>query len=515
MAVYFVLGGSGRGKSYFVNHTVVERAQAEKDKTFLMIVPEQATMQTQKEIVDISEHQGIMNIEVQSFVRLAYRIFGETGMTSLPALDDMGKTLILHKVLLEQEKNLHYFGRNVHKKGYVAEIKSFLSEMMQYGIDEEGLDDMIQAAGSRMALKSKLEDMKVAYHSFRTYLKDNYITSEEVLTVLSGVVSQSKLLKDAVICLDGFTGFTPVQYQLIEELMRVCSDIYVTVTMDESQELFQPGEKHELFYLSKKTTAHFLHMIKDNGMEEPEVIRVGEEIEKTRFHDSEQLGHLERSLFRFPVEAYHQGAVEGDDREDISIHLLKQPQEEISFVAECVKKLRREGYRYRDIAVVAGDMEVYGPLARDIFGQAQIPCFVDQKKTILANPLVNMLDALLDMIQYDFRYDTVIRYLRGKYSMLSPEETDLLDNYLLASGIRGAGRWKGEWNAAKIYPFRDEEQGQEFNQKINDIRQNVWKNIEEIYTGIKTRKHTVREFAEALIQFMEEQNFYGKLTEDV
>ena len=147
-------------------------------------------MQTQKEIVDISEHQGIMNIEVQSFVRLAYRIFGETGMTSLPALDDMGKTLILHKVLLEQEKNLHYFGRNVHKKGYVAEIKSFLSEMMQYGIDEEGLDDMIQAAGSRMALKSKLEDMKVAYHSFRTYLKDKYITSEEVLTVISGVVSR-------------------------------------------------------------------------------------------------------------------------------------------------------------------------------------------------------------------------------------------------------------------------------------------------------------------------------------
>lgn len=71
-------------------------------------------------------------------------------------------------------------------------------------------------------------------------------------------------------------------------------------------------------------------------------------------------------MFRFPVKAYHQGAVEGDDREDISIHLLKQPQEEISFVAECVKKLRREGYRYRDIAVVAGDMEVYGPLARDI-----------------------------------------------------------------------------------------------------------------------------------------------------
>ena len=146
------------------------------------------------------------------------------------------------------------------------------------------------------------------------------MTVEEIEEFITAFGKTAKLLKDAVICLDGFTGFTPVQYQLIEELMRVCSDIYVTVTMDESQELFQPGEKHELFYLSKKTTAHFLYMIKDNGMEEPEVIRVGEEIEKTRFHDSEQLGHLERSLFRFPVKAYHQGAVEGDDREEAGIY---------------------------------------------------------------------------------------------------------------------------------------------------------------------------------------------------
>lgn len=120
---------------------------------------------------------------------------------------------------------------------------------------------------------------------------------------------------------------------------------------------------------------------------------------------------------------------------DVSIHVLAQPQQEITFVAECVKKLRRQGYRYRDIGVVAGDMEIYGTLAKDVFAQAGIPCFIDQKKSILANPFVSMLDALFDMMQYDFRYDTVMRYLRGKYSPLTREETDLLDNYLLASGI--------------------------------------------------------------------------------
>ena len=102
MAVHFILGGSGRGKSYYLNHIVAARAQEEKDKTFIMLVPEQATMQVQREIVQISSNRGIMNIEVQSFVRLAYRIFGETGTASLPVLDDMGKTMILHKVLWEE-----------------------------------------------------------------------------------------------------------------------------------------------------------------------------------------------------------------------------------------------------------------------------------------------------------------------------------------------------------------------------------------------------------------------------
>lgn len=478
MAVHFILGGSGRGKSYYLNHIVAARAQEEKDKTFIMLVPEQATMQVQREIVQISSNRGIMNIEVQSFVRLAYRIFGETGTASLPVLDDMGKTMILHKVLLAKEKELPYFGKNVHKKGYVAQIKSFLSEMMQYGIEEEGLDDMIRAAGSKAALKKKLEDMKTAYRGFRDYLEDHYITSEEVLTVLSGVVPQSKLLKDCVICLDGFTGFTPVQYRLIRELMKVCSDMYLTVNMDEKQSVFRTGEKHELFYLSRKTTVHFMKMIEENGLAEPEIIRVGEDTGKTRFRKSSELDHLEKQLFRFPVKPYKTG--ERSDRaggqpesgdiaaghstaagpqsqagtcdiavgestiadpqsqagtRDVSIHVLAQPQQEIAFVAECVKKLRRQGYRYRDIGVVAGDMEIYGTLAKDVFAQAGIPCFIDQKKSILANPFVSMLDALFDMMQYDFRYDTVMRYLRGKYSPLTREETDLLDNYLLASGI--------------------------------------------------------------------------------
>ncbi len=419
--------------------------------------------------------------------------------------------------------------------------------------------------------------MKTAYRGFRDYLEDHYITSEEVLTVLSGVVPQSKLLKDCVICLDGFTGFTPVQYRLIRELMKVCSDMYLTVIMDEKQSVFRTGEKHELFYLSRKTTVHFMKMIEENGLAEPEIIRVGEDTGKTRFRKSAELDHLEKQLFRFPVKPYKTG--ERSDRaggqpesgdiaaehstaagsqsqaetcdiaagestiadpqsqagtcdiaagestiadpqsqagtRDVSIHVLAQPQQEIAFVAECVKKLRRQGYRYRDIGVVAGDMEIYGTLAKDVFAQAGIPCFIDQKKSILANPFVSMLDALFDMMQYDFRYDTVMRYLRGKYSPLTREETDLLDNYLLASGIRGSRRWSQEWEAAGVFRIREESKAAKLNESINDIRSRVWTAFEEINGSTRTGKHTVEEYAAALVRFMEQEDFYHKLEADV
>ena len=99
MSLQFVLGGSGRGKTYYLQHLVTEEAKLFPDRQYIFIVPEQFTMQTQKELICISEAKGILNIDVQSFLRLAFRVFAETGANNLPVLDDMGKTMILKKVL--------------------------------------------------------------------------------------------------------------------------------------------------------------------------------------------------------------------------------------------------------------------------------------------------------------------------------------------------------------------------------------------------------------------------------
>ena len=254
MSLQFIMGNSGSGKSYCLYDTVVREAIENPDKNYLVIVPEQFTMQTQKELIAISDEKGIMNIDVQSFLRLAFRVLAETGTASMPILDDMGKTMILKKVLANLEEELTYFGRNIHKKGYVLEIKSFVSELMQYGADETVVEEMIQKADRQPVLRQKLTDIKKIYKAFVEYLSQNYITSEEILTVLTKVTKESEILKDSVVCLDGFTGFTPTQYELLREILGVCEDMYITVTTDRT------GYRDRVFSMSADTIRRLTQM---------------------------------------------------------------------------------------------------------------------------------------------------------------------------------------------------------------------------------------------------------------
>ena len=313
MSVQFILGGSGCGKTYYLQHFLSEEAEHFPDRQYIFLVPEQFTMQTQKELISVSREKGIMNIDVQSFVRLAFRVFSETGANRMPVLDDMGKTMVLKKVLTSLEERLFYFGKNVHKNGYVQEIKSFLSELYQYNLTEETIDDMIRAAEKRPLLVRKLQDMKTIYKGFSEYLEEHYITSEEVMNVLAKVTEESALLKDSIVCLDGFTGFTPTQYAFIERLLCVAKKVYISVTMDKRESIVKPGAKHGLFYLSQKTLCRIRKIAKEQGIEVCPEIWTGEKKEETRFSGAEGIRFLEKELFRFPMRTFEK------EPEDISI----------------------------------------------------------------------------------------------------------------------------------------------------------------------------------------------------
>ena len=120
--------------------------------------------------------KGILNIDVVSFERLAYKVFEELGGGNRPVLDDTGKNLIVRRVLEKEKKKLDYFGSSIEKTGFVSELKSVISELLQYGITPQQLGEIGENVKEKQQLSAKLKDIRLVYEEFMAFLSTNYIT---------------------------------------------------------------------------------------------------------------------------------------------------------------------------------------------------------------------------------------------------------------------------------------------------------------------------------------------------
>ena len=187
MSLQFIIGSSGAGKSYFAYERVIRESMEHPERNYYIIVPEQFTMQTQKTLVEMHPGKGILNIDILSFERLAYRVFEETGGDNRKVLEDTGKSMVLQKMVQQHRKELAYLGSQMNKPGYLDEVKSLVSEFMQYDIREENLAEMKEKAKDQPLLEMKLKDVGILYQSFREFLKGHYMTGEEVMDAVGDI----------------------------------------------------------------------------------------------------------------------------------------------------------------------------------------------------------------------------------------------------------------------------------------------------------------------------------------
>ena len=514
MSLQFIIGGSGSGKTRTLYENLIRQSMEEPDGRFFALVPEQFTMQTQKEIVMLHPNHGVMNIDIVSFERLAYRVFEELAIENLAVLDDMGKSMVLRRVSSGVRGNLHLFGGHLDKAGFISEIKSMLSEFFQYGITEEKLETLIGETKSPL-LRQKLLDMQVLYRAFQAYTEEKVIVKEEILSLLCRVLPQSQLIRDSVVTLDGYTGFTPIQYELLELLFRCCRKVIVTVTMDPEDNPYRESVQQKLFYMSRHTVCRLIDRAAAAGCSRDEDILLKEK-PMWRFKDSPELGFIENELFRYRGKVYHSGsgnesgAAAEHGRESLRLIEAATPQAEISFLCGEIRRLvASEGTRYREIAVITGDLETYSREILRQFEKNQIPCFIDYKKNILSNPMVELIRAALEVLQSGFSYESVFRFLKTGLVMplagLSPEVIYQAENYVIALGIRGFKRWNSTWE--RVY------RGAELINldELNQFREAVVTPFLPLREVFSNRKATVRERTEALVHFLEAFEMEQKL----
>lgn len=504
MALKLILGNSGGGKTEYMYQEVVKRAEANVKQNYLVVVPEQFTMQTQRKLVDLSTNHAIMNIDVLSFQRLAYRIFDELGKTDIKILEETGKNLVLRKIAQEQEDNLSVLRGNMHRMGYIGEVKSFISELMQYNVSPDQLENAIETGNFGSGLTHKLEDISVMYRAFTDYLRGNFITQEELLHVLISVAKDSKILKDSVLVLDEFTGFTPVQVELLRTLMPICSEIMVSLTIDEKEDFFHSKGVHELFDMPKKTIRTLMELAKQTHTDvlEPVVISGGDQ---KRFKEAPALYFMEQNLFRRSYQRKF------GQTEEIQMYSLKNPKEELVWAARIINDLvQNKGYRYRDIAVVSGNVETYANYVEQVCKKYEIPYFLDTTKEVLFHPFIEFIRGILEVVGSDFSYHSVMRLLRTGYCGFEQHEIDKLENYLLATGIRGKKVWSKRWLRM---PKNERAYDLEL---LENIRQKFVGDLEPVLTAF-SQKDSVENQIMALYAYMVvlqvEQKLYAKEAE--
>ena len=485
MSLRFYFGPSGSGKSTQVYKEILERARADLRKNFLVIVPDQFTMQTQKELVTMSAQGGIMNIDVLSFGRLGHRILEEVGWNHVPVLDDTGKCLVLQRVAAGLEDELPVLGSLLKRQGYIHEAKSAISEFMQYGISVEDVSGLISFAEGRGALAKKLQDLQVLYQGFQEYIQGNFITTEEKLDVLARSLGRSKLLPESVVVFDGFTGFTPIQNRLIQRLMGICEEVIVTITLGEGENPYQLDGEQKLFHLSKKTVADLQRLAE--GIQVP----MGQDVymgrTPGRFAQSEALAHLERNLFRYPVKPFDGKQIKADQGEaalgQICMFEALSPREEVQQTGLEIRRLIREkDLLYRDIALVIGDLESYAPYVETEFGELGIPCFLDRTRGIVLNPMIEYIKSALALYVQDFSYESVFHFLRSGLCDLAQDDIDLLENYCIQTGVRGRKKW------SKLFTRKTKQMKEDETQlaHLNEIRQAFYEQVEMLQIQGKT-----------------------------
>ena len=492
MSFQAILGPSGAGKSYQVYDRVIKESIDNPDTNYIILVPEQYSMAIQKKMVMMHPGKGTLNIDVIGFNRLSYRIFDELNIKSTKVLEDFGKSMLIRKVAGDVRDDLKIFKGCLDKPGFIDEVKSLMSEFYQYDVSHEDIHQLIDGLTDEAdsLLADKLKDMALIFDAFDEKIQGEYIVAEQITELLADNIDNSALIKKSVIIMDGFTGFTPIQNKIISKLLVNAKDIFAIFTIDKGFYEKQIVKEHELFYLTKKTLKDIKKLARDNGISVKDDIFIDAN-SNGRFKASEELAHLEANIFRYPYKKYTKAPA------DIFVSESLNPRQEIKQVAIKINELvMNEGYRYKDIAIISGNLENMVAYFDQTFPMYDISYFLDYRKPVKNNPYIDSFEHLLKIVRDNFSYESVFALLKsGIIESISFEAVCDLENYCLKKGIKHASRWNRTWK------------------EFDEERKLVVNEFDEFYQSLKGDKKKVSDYVSALFKFIDSHDYEAKLNQ--
>ena len=471
-----ITGRAGAGKSRWVlDRMAARRGQCGQ----VLLVPEHATHEAELDLCRALGDTASRDGEVLSFQSLATRVLAQTGGLAEVTLDNGGKILTMRRALQEVASYLTVFARPSQRPAFLRELVALADELYAYRVAPQELMEQVQAIPG--AAGEKLRSTALLFGAYDARLHGGGRDARSRVQKLCDALPESRYLAGKDVYIDGFSYFNRVEEDIIAGMLRQAHSVTVTLLGDDSDtQLFRNGVEQR---------RRLQRMAKEYGCK-CEVVNLVS-------CDDTALGHLERHFFG--TDEPWEG-----DTPPITLYQAHTAYSEVEYVSAQLRRLAQGGARWRDMAVAARNMEVYGPLLEAVFRRDGIPAYISRRSDILEQPVLTLLLSAVDAVTGGFEYEDVFRCLKTGMTSLTAEECDLLENYVIRWEIRGS-MWlrDADWTAdPEGYGGEMTDKRREQLAQVNQVRRKVRQLFLPLSEGLKASK-TAMGKAEVLYRFAE------------
>ena len=466
MAIIFVEGKAGTGKTTYCFDKIKEN-MANGIKSVL-VVPQQVSLSFEKLAVEKLGFLG-QTTDVLSFDRLFHRLYND----DREYVSKIGKTILMNRVIAACESKMAVYKNCAKMRDFSGQMLKMITELKRHSVSLEELSkacDNIEEAN----VKAKIRDICLIYEKYNQLVAERGADSDENLSLLSGLIEKSDRIKETEFFIDSFSAFTGEELKVVSSLARCAKKVYITLKKGDGY-IFEGIER------TKKKISEFAPFETVN-------------LKENKKHKDELLHLVENFPYIMPK-------VYQNEVENIKIYYSD------NYISECenlmldiTKKVRDEGYRFKDIGILAANLTKYAPCIKESFERYKINGYIGEKKSLLSHPAGNFVLYFLELIIKRLETEDVIKFLKSGLTPISFDEVCILENYVLDVNIKGK-LWLEE------FTYKEKEYNLD---KINQIREKFLDIISEFYENLKG-KHTAKEYVDALKRFMEKTDLRGSI----
>ncbi|MBP3452937.1 MAG: PD-(D/E)XK nuclease family protein [Clostridia bacterium] len=474
-----ILGGRGGQVLPHLLQSIGQR-HAQRQR-IVLLVPEQYTLQAERELIHGLDLPGLIDLDVLSPRRLSRRVAERGGRGKLAPLDDRGRSMALSQALNLCRDELVYYRRVAQSPGLPDKLSSLIADMQRCGMTPEALLEHVNTL-PQSATRAKEADLARIWAEYDRILEGRFADETMQQQELLRRLAPSGVLTDVCLYVYGFDVLPQPMCALLALAATLAREVTVTLTMDAKE-----AYDGRIFLTQRRSAAELIRHLKEKD--------IPWEMRYLPHRDipgkDAALAHLEQTLFTRQEKPF------AGDGSAIRIHASAHPFAEAAHAAQVLRAWHDGGIPWSRMAVALASPAGLDGILAVTLQAAGIPHYLARKDSALRHGLCRLLLASLRCVGGGYAQQDVLDAAKSGFSPLTDEESLLLENYALENGIT-----RGKWQR----PFTRGDQAE----SMEPLRQRLMEPLNILHDELKSAR-TATASVEAVFHLLENVGAYDRL----